>query len=58
MILKCIGSCINPVQLDICHDMMLRFKEQFAQTITTWELNEGLSELSAEYLQKNAELAV
>lgn len=54
MILKCMDSCVNNEQLQVCHDMMQRFSEQFKQSVPPGELNEAMDELSAAYLQEQA----
>lgn len=57
MIVRCISSCINYEQLQVCFDMMDRFKEQFAYHDAR-ELHQAMDELSANYLQKQAELGI
>jgi hypothetical protein len=56
MILRCIESCVNPEQLLVCHDMMDRFSEQFMHCADTRDILSARDELSAAYLQKQAEL--
>lgn len=56
MIMRCIESCVNPDQLAVCHDMMDRISEQFMHCADAKDLSAALDELSASYLQKQAEL--
>lgn len=58
MILRCIESCVNNDQLIICHDMIDRFNEQFMHSVDYRERTDAIDELSALYLQKQAELSV
>jgi hypothetical protein len=57
MIIRCIDSCINYEQMQVCFDMMDRFKEQFTYHDAR-ELQQAMDELSTNYLQKTAELGI
>jgi hypothetical protein len=56
MIHRCIESCVVNEQLMVCHDMMARFNEQFMHCIESRERTSALDDLSASYLQKQAEI--
>lgn len=55
-LLKWIESSITPEHLVVCHDVMDRFNEQFKYSIDAKLLSDAMDELSAAYLQKQAEL--
>lgn len=58
MIIRCISSCVQPMQLTCCYDMMLRFKEVFAPMMDRAEMNECMMPIEAVYYQKRAELDI
>lgn len=56
MILRCIDSCVMPVQLMICWDMMERFKYLFASMVESAKVNMAMEQLLTVYHQKYHEL--
>jgi len=51
MIMRCINSCVQPVQLIVCYDMMERFKLQFTSIVAAAELHAASEELLSNYAQ-------
>lgn len=58
MIHRCIESCVNYEQLQVCFDMMDRFKEQFTYSAEAQLMHQAMDELSTAYLQKQAEIGI
>jgi hypothetical protein len=57
MILRSINSCLHPVHLICCHDMVDRFKEVFKfHSIKEADRQAAYEEIENTYLQKSHEL--
>ncbi len=58
VILRCIHSSTNHMQLYVCFDLITRFIDKFSDTITPNEVNDAAQELYGAYTSKQEQIFI